>query len=338
MAKELPSSLHHTSDFLSLLAAHQPHSAVRSTDQMTPTELTEYLMKDTIAACPTLQPDFLPDEEELPQSKSCHYIKTEPAAMQVKEDFPDNMELVCEEVKFGIADNDLESDKSTYERPFACNLCDYRGKQRGHLVKHKLSVHISKRLFACDQCDYRGKRQSHLDAHKLVHSKEKPFACDKCNYRAGLKHQLKTHHIIHNSEKPFGCDECDYRTAYKTGLKRHKLVHGSEKPFACDECDYKTIWKEHINRHKVVHSSAKPFTCYVCYVQTKTKERLVRHYNAVHKTEQPFSWDLCDFKTNLKMQYRCQICRREFSGPSFLRQHTKAKHAMLSARFHGFFK
>ena len=282
------------SDFLSLLAAHQPHSAVQSTDQMTPTELTEYLMKDTIAACPTVyvQPDCL--TIEIANNKVLDHIKPELSAIQVQQEVSSSaIQTISykDELQTSIA-SVLNAGSDTLipeERPLVCSLCNFRTKRGDHLRRHVLSVHNIERPFACDECDYRTKRKDHLQLHKLTsHSKEedKLFACSKCPYRAVLKHQIKIHQTKHSS-KLFACDKCDFRNVRRSHLNRHmRTVHSLEKPFACHGCEFRTSYRPTLTRHSKLNcpSLRQTFSCDLCNLKTTTKNNLSQHM-LTHKTE-----------------------------------------------------
>jgi hypothetical protein len=47
--------------------------------------------------------------------------------------------------------------------------------------------------FACDICDYRCSRRSNLTRHIRTHTGDKPFSCDRCPYRCSDKSNMSAH-------------------------------------------------------------------------------------------------------------------------------------------------
>merc|ERR1712223_1257506 len=47
--------------------------------------------------------------------------------------------------------------------------------------------------FACNMCNFRAARLGNLTVHMRTHTGEKPFACHLCNYSASHSSNLKSH-------------------------------------------------------------------------------------------------------------------------------------------------
>ena len=79
--------------------------------------------------------------------------------------------------------------------------------------------------FKCDLCDYRSYKKGNVTVHMKTHSdgKEHPYQCQHCNYKARLLTQLQQHENTHTGEKPFACELCDYRASVKASVTRHMV-------------------------------------------------------------------------------------------------------------------
>ena len=60
------------------------------------------------------------------------------------------------------------------EKPFKCNICDYKFSTRKHITQHISSVHEGKKPFNCSICDYNCSRKERLTQHMAsVHEGKK---------------------------------------------------------------------------------------------------------------------------------------------------------------------
>uniref|UniRef100_A0A8C5HPY9 C2H2-type domain-containing protein n=1 Tax=Gouania willdenowi TaxID=441366 RepID=A0A8C5HPY9_GOUWI len=85
----------------------------------------------------------------------------------------------------------------------------------------KGTSHNREKPFGCDVCGKRFRNRADLKIHMRIHTGEKPFSCDVCGNCFVQNHFLKRHTIIHSGEKPFGCDVCGKRVRDGTHLKSH---------------------------------------------------------------------------------------------------------------------
>lgn len=251
MANELSSSPHLFSQgFLSLLAAHKPHSSVKSTDWMTPNELTEHLMKDTVAYCPTVRTDSVTFPNSLEEELHDH-IKAEPPA--VKQEFPDHGEIVIgedvKELKEIVATRTVNANNNNYQ---ICEPCDFKTKYKNSFKEHLKTLkhtRMNQLPLTCTLCEFKAQDLSSYDYHYMT-THGRRFACSFCDYRAKHANHLKSHELTHSKVKKFGCVKCTYRTNHKGRLKSHQqTVHSSKKPFTCSKCDFQSARKDNLRRH-----------------------------------------------------------------------------------------
>ena len=80
---------------------------------------------------------------------------------------------------------------------------------------------------------------------------------------------------------------------------------------ACQYCDRKFISEGTLKRHKnVVHKVQNEFQCELCEFKTKKKEYLTSHFMAIHN----------------KIKLECHICLQVFPSKRCLSRHTKSRH------------
>ena len=138
------------------------------------------------------------------------------------------------------------------ERPFECDVCEYKAKTRRHLIQHK-KMHSKEKPFECVQCDYKAKHRTHLKTHAKIHTGDsRPFHCDQCEYKARERGNMKIHMKSHTGEGPFECDMCQFKAKEWGSIIRHKRTH-DEKPYGCDLCKYKGNTSSALSRHKTIY-------------------------------------------------------------------------------------
>ncbi|XP_062558800.1 zinc finger protein 771-like [Armigeres subalbatus] len=106
-----------------------------------------------------------------------------------------------------------------------CPDCNIPFTSKQQLAEHRTLHHIQKdRPHACDQCQSRFKQLGHLNTHKLTHSGLKPFGCDHCEKRFRTGTDLKVHHrAVHSREKPFRCEQCGQCFIVGYLLNQHRV-------------------------------------------------------------------------------------------------------------------
>ena len=287
MTRMFPLSLHQSSkDFLSLLAAHhkEPRTrSVRSTDQMTSTELTEYLMKDTVAALQqhsvraTQQPKFPPNSAESAQSLGLNKVHTPLQASPIVPTSPPVKPLLQADDSAGKqlistisdVDNDSTSTLASSSQaqhpitsgPCPCSYCGFQAK-----CKQILKVHSS--TF-----------QPVLESDKENVSKTSWSTVEILPYAKHIKPELitilgkqkpevevkdtKIECPVNNSENNnavYRCNTCDFSSKWKQSLKSHMKIHAlrdDNNLWKCEICPYQTLRKGNLTKHLSIHQPVK---------------------------------------------------------------------------------
>ena len=91
------------------------------------------------------------------------------------------------------------------DRPFKCNHCYKKYKQKKDLTEHMQRQHLDQcpndPLLVCDwnECQYRTKSLRALNEHKCSHTL--PFECQICKHRFSVKNNMKKHLISKHNVK-----------------------------------------------------------------------------------------------------------------------------------------
>ncbi|CAG2164088.1 unnamed protein product [Oppiella nova] len=131
----------------------------------------------------------------------------------------------------------LINHKIMHLNQFMCHECHEDFKDNATLLshlshKHKLSV------FECHLCDYKTRNRHHLIRHTVIHSTDTtPHFSAICLintnslYLSAIytrnRHHLIRHTVIHSTDRPFVCrfDGCDLTFKRKDYLLRHEKLH-----------------------------------------------------------------------------------------------------------------
>ena len=76
----------------------------------------------------------------------------------------------------------------TGEKPFLCNVCDYRlsehTEQSPHRLTRHMMIHTGGKEFMCDKCKNQFRHSYTLSMHLKIYAGVKPCACSACDYRS----------------------------------------------------------------------------------------------------------------------------------------------------------
>ncbi|KAF6197573.1 hypothetical protein GE061_008537 [Apolygus lucorum] len=97
-------------------------------------------------------------------------------------------------------------------------------RRQGRPVSVKRSGNYSDRPFACELCEYRATQKAALITHMRRHTGEKPYACDVCGYKTSFHASFLLHMTIHTEKKTkrHYCGDCDYSSPTVNNMARHR--------------------------------------------------------------------------------------------------------------------
>ena len=194
---------------------------------------------------------------------------------------------------------------------YSCEKCPYESKQRASVVTHQL-VHSDERPFPCELCDWRFKTRRCLHSHLQRHKKdtlEKIYKCSTCDKAFAFKSDWANHEKNHELRKTkgFSCTLCDFKTSLPSCLSGHMSnKHSDLKPYKCNLCEYASKSSKCLSRHIMyIHDKLKRpkrtapnrFKCTHpgCSYATCSNVSLDIHIRK-HTGEKPFSCKFCEYK------------------------------------------
>lgn len=139
-------------------------------------------------------------------------------------------------------------------------ICEVCGKmyRKDNLIRH-LKLHSFELPYHCKLCPYRGRSTESLKIHMRTHTGDKPYSCDKCQLRFLTRCNLSRHLLTHQKERPYKCYECGRGFYIKRDMEIHvRSDHAGIKEFGCILCGNKYGTKKALMRHELrVHKRQK---------------------------------------------------------------------------------
>ena len=229
--------------------------------------------------------------------------------------------------------------KDWKEKPYFCNKCNKRYKQKTHLSAHVSSIHEGKRPYKCSVCEATYTANTNLKLHiYTVHKKKKgkkdpalvekkENQCHICNNNYDSNAALKRHiDFVHQRKNVVKCQICDTDFSENGSLKRHiRTVHEGKKSESqrCPKCSKMFSSKPHMKKHiESVHEGKKPYKCSQCSAAFYQSSGLDRHNS---------SFNACSIHEKKKLDSsrnnQCPHCDYKNSTNQKLNRHIDNNHS-----------
>lgn len=239
---------------------------------------------------------------------------------------------------------------------FICSFCGKIFMYKTCLEQHQ-RTHTNERPFACDVCGLRFKEKSSMKCHAArIHHSTPELKCTVCNKAFWNNFELNVHNRIHTNERPYLCEECGKTFSMRRAMNKHIItVHGKDvklrcpvnKLIKCPVCEKTFRWKYELTKHEVVHTKERPFACGICGMRFTQSSSMRSHIRSFHDEDgslnpHPEPRPQCDMcgkvfvkKSELARHlvvhtgarpFSCEICSNTFSQIAGLRRHMKDIH------------
>ena len=183
-----------------------------------------------------------------------------------------------------VLDHHIITTHSLIRTKYQCEKCPFTSNHKSRLTTHMIS-HSDLRPFPCEHCAYRAKQKNVLKHHVLTkHTLIRPFHCQHCPYQCKAKFLLHIHMRSKHQEGPLmvlECAMCEYTTCYPGNLQLHMRTHRL-RSFACNLCDYRTRQNASLRLHMELHSQDRKHPCNYCNYRAISDQNLRSHIKSTH--------------------------------------------------------
>ena len=174
--------------------------------------------------------------------------------------------------------------KSVKSKKYACENCNYRTTQNGHLRRHWTAKHTQDR-FKCGHCGLKFTIANTLSRHVASKHRGVTFKCavEDCSYIATRKWKLKEHTLRVHFNIASHCKECGVKFENSHLLKKHIALKHNGRMLHCPKCDYSNWEMTNMRRHMEVKHEGVRYKCKICNKIYTKNSTLTKHMSKSHK-------------------------------------------------------
>ena len=247
------------------------------------------------------------------------YESRKPISVNIEDGLPVNHERKCSVCGKIFSNGESFTDHMNAhlqgEKPYCCELCDFKCARRKNLRKHTALHIVSETLLLCNDCgnvfdsqydlkkhrkEYHSQRLMGIKKAKRPQSKTNgDFMCEKCGQHFSDKQKYRSH--IKYSHVPegekFQCPHCPHKSITLFSLKMHQALH-FPPTLPCEKCGKLFHTKLYLTRHiKQNHAeeSEKDFQCGQCGKGFVTRDSYEGHLS-MHAGVKPIQCRYCDMR------------------------------------------
>ncbi|KAL8599151.1 hypothetical protein ACOMHN_007867 [Nucella lapillus] len=180
-----------------------------------------------------------------------------------------------------------------------CNMCSFVTDCESRLRRHQY-IHTKEKPFQCGLCDYRGSQKEHVLRHMRTQHNieiERKHRIKKAEYEKGAEGEATkgSEKVDYTSdEKIFACNHCNMKFSKLINLYKHlhtqhrDIMPAETEDFSCVVCDFRTSNKKnllvHMRRHNVTDQSppSHVYSCVLCRYMNPKRRNLFQHMRKKH--------------------------------------------------------
>ncbi|VDI52141.1 Hypothetical predicted protein [Mytilus galloprovincialis] len=202
------------------------------------------------------------------------------------------LKLFCDFCSF-VTDCESRLRRHSYihskERPYKCGMCDYRGSQKEHVIRHMRSQHN----IEIERKNRKGDDDEDDSLSGSIDSRDEPQ-----EMKIVQTEQKTEKHDYSSQEKIFACNHCSMKFSKLLNLYKH--LHAQHKEilpeptgneFLCVVCDFKTTTKKNLLVHMRKHNQidqippSHVYSCVLCNYINPKRRNLFQHMKKKHGIE-----------------------------------------------------
>ncbi|EDV93514.1 GH18231 [Drosophila grimshawi] len=221
------------------------------------------------------------------------------------------------------SDYAVETERSSTERRYSCELCQVQVMRKHQLYAHQLEQHTwHQTTHVCSHCQARFVNEQLLEHHysTLCRNAQRRFLCRKCPLRFRWRDNLKLHNSVAHQER--GTVEQDSNVDIQ--LRMLPVVS-----YDCVECKRSFKMQKDLTRHTLMHAKESSiYRCRWCARRFYREANLLQHIerHGISADQLPYAEALLNASRHPHGPkcIQCRVCELSFGSIAALRSHLQS--------------